>query len=95
MDWPTARKAALARDEGLCRRCSREATEVHHRRLKQRGGTKDERVLYGLSNLISVCRECHSWIHLHPAESYSAGWMVHSWDSPDDIPVPEGRRYEF
>jgi len=95
MDWPTARKAALARDEGLCRRCSRPASHVHHRLRKGMGGELDENVKYGLANLVSLCAECHRHIHDHPAESYEAGWLLHTWQVPEENPPPEMRTYEF
>jgi 5-methylcytosine-specific restriction endonuclease McrA len=95
VQWAAVRKAVLLRDEGRCRRCLREAAEVHHRRLKQRGGTKDEETLYGLSNLVSVCRRCHNEIHAEPALSYEQGWLVHSWQDPEDVPVPGKVKYEF
>jgi 5-methylcytosine-specific restriction endonuclease McrA len=93
--WETARKQALLRDGGRCRRCLREAADVHHRRPKQRGGTKNTEILYGLSNLISVCRPCHSWIHSHPVDAYEQGWLVHSWQNPEDVPVRTEGKYVF
>jgi 5-methylcytosine-specific restriction enzyme A len=90
-----ARGLALARDGGRCRRCLRPASDVHHRKVKGMGGTSDEGRACGLPNLISVCRPCHSWIHLHPTESYEQGWLVHSWDSPEDIPVRTEGKYAF
>lgn len=87
MNWETARKAALERDEYLCRRCLRPATDVHHRRVKGMGGTSDEEIRFGLANLLSACRECHHHVHMNPAESYESGWLVHSWDNPEDVPL--------
>lgn len=85
MNWEAARKAALERDAGACRRCLRPATEVHHRAPRKMGGTKDEGIAFGLANLLSACRECHSWIHAHPEISYKEGWLVHSWQNPEDV----------
>ena len=34
-----------------------QATHVHHRKYRARGGTNQ------LSNLLHVCGPCHSWIH--------------------------------
>lgn len=95
MNWDTARKQALARDEYTCRRCLRPAADVHHRRVKGMGGTSDAEISFGLANLISACRECHEHIHAHPAESYELGWLVHSWEDPEDIPIGGGGKYEF
>lgn len=93
--WETARKAALARDEERCRRCLRSATDVHHRKPKGIGGTSDEERAFGLANLVSLCRECHNRVHANPEESYREGWLVHSWQDPGDIPVPDGSKYDF
>jgi len=49
------------------------------------GGTGDEEVAFGLANLVSLCRECHSHVHANPAESYELGWLVHSWDEPAEL----------
>jgi len=96
MNWQAARKAALLRDDETCRRCLRPATDVHHRRPRQMGGTSDDSINYGMANLVSLCRTCHNWIHAHPSESYRLGWLVHSWQSPEDIPIKqEGNKYEF
>jgi hypothetical protein len=59
------------------------------------GGTGDRERAFGLPNLISVCRDCHSWIHLHPAEAYEQGWLCHSWQNPEDIPVRMEGKYVF
>jgi hypothetical protein len=60
------------------------------------GGTSDEYILYGLPNLLSACRECHSWVHLHVAESYETGWIVHSYQDPADVELKPGKeRYDF
>jgi hypothetical protein len=43
----------------------------HHRRRRSQGGTND------LSNLIHLCDGCHTYVHAHPAISYSRGWLLH------------------
>lgn len=90
MNWLTARKAALERDRYQCRRCRRPASDVHHRTPRGMGGTKSDAVNFGLANLASLCRSCHDHVHAHPAESYDEGWLVHHWDNPELIPLPEG-----
>lgn len=47
------------------------------------GGTSDDRINFGMSNLISLCRECHSYIHANPAESYKYGWLLKTWQDPE------------
>lgn len=81
--WETARKIILARDNWMCIRCGAEATDVHHRKAKKMGGTKNEDIAYGYANLISVCRNCHSWIHGHPTEAVDAGYIVKTGFDPE------------
>lgn len=85
--WENVRRVVLSRDDHRCVRCGREACDVHHRRSKGMGGTSNEEVAFGLANLISLCRGCHSFTHTHPAESYEHGLLVHSWDDPEVIGI--------
>jgi 5-methylcytosine-specific restriction enzyme A len=82
--WKTVRKQILTRDDWKCVKCSGAANDVHHRKLKGMGGSK---LLDTPANLISLCRTCHSWVHANPNESYKLGYMVHSWDDPENIPI--------
>jgi hypothetical protein len=54
------------------------------------GGTSDEDREYGLANIACLCRECHAHVHAHPAESYESGFLVHSWDDPEGVPLKPG-----
>ena len=90
MDWSKARKEALLRDEGKCLRCRKPAADVHHRRPKKMGGTKNEYTAFGMANLVSLCRKCHNDIHAHPEQAYRTGYLVHSWDDPAHIPITSG-----
>jgi 5-methylcytosine-specific restriction endonuclease McrA len=85
VNWEKARKAALERDEGACQKCLRPAEHVHHRVLKGMGGTSDPEINFGLSNLVSLCASCHQDVHANPAKSYEEGWIVHSWQNPEDV----------
>ena len=69
----------------MCQKCLREAHHVHHRVLRGMGGTSDSYILYDLANLVSLCHDCHTYIHGHPSEAYEEGWIVHSWDDPADV----------
>jgi hypothetical protein len=51
--------------------------------------------MYDMDSLVLLCRDCHSRVHLHPAESYAQGWLVHSWDDPEDVPAGREDRYVF
>ena len=87
-------KLVTQRAGGYCETCGRPASEsmaLHHRKLKSRGG-KDS-----VSNLIRVHHECHNLgtesIHSRPAYATDKGWMVSSWDEPENTPMhlPDGR----
>lgn len=84
--WETVRKVVLARD-WCCVRCLGEPSDVHHRMVKGMGGTGDERRGFGPENLVALCRRCHDYVHAHPEESYTLGFLVHSWANPAEIPV--------
>jgi hypothetical protein len=84
---PQVRLAVAKRSEGLCERCrSARAVHVHHRQPKQAGGTW-RRLIHALFNLVHFCTPCHIYVHAHPLESYTAGWLVHSGDDPALVPV--------
>lgn len=85
--WERARKQVLLRDGGKCLFCLGDATDVHHRRPKGMGGTSNSYIAFGMANLVSLCREHHSWIHAHPEQGYKSGFLVHSWEDPADIPL--------
>jgi 5-methylcytosine-specific restriction enzyme A len=87
MTWESVRKVVLARDSNLCLWCLEPAEHVHHRKPKGIGGTSRPEVQWGLANLVSVCADHHRWIHEHPAEGYLSGFLVHSWDNPEDVPL--------
>ena len=81
------------RANGYCETCGGSAQlsmALHHRKLKSRGG-KDS-----VSNLIRVHHACHNLgtnsIHLNPADAEAKGWMVASWQEPDETPFlrPDG-----
>lgn len=92
MDKKIAQKV-LDRAAGYCEKCGGglgEAYNLHHRKLKSRGG-KDE-----VSNLIAVHNSCHiqhkDSIHDNPGHSERMGYMCPSWLSPADYPLvrPDG-----
>jgi hypothetical protein len=85
--WDKTRRLVLARDGEKCLRCLGEATDVHHRRPKGMGGTGNSYIKYGLANLVSLCRECHQWVHNNPSEAYRLGFLVHSGFDPACIPI--------
>jgi hypothetical protein len=84
----------IQRAAGYCEKCGGPASEsmaLHHRKLKSRGG-KD-----AVANLMWVHHGCHNMasdsIHANPALAADKGWMVSSWDEPENAPLvlPGGR----
>ena len=67
--------------EDWCFRCGQEAAHKHHRKLRSQGGDNSP------ANLIRVCAECHDWIHYNPAEAYEQGYLVKSWQNPEDVEI--------
>lgn len=65
----------------ICRRCRGEAVHTHHRKMRSQGGDNSE------ANLVRLCVECHDWVHRNPAEAYATGYLVKSWQNPEEVPV--------
>ena len=76
------RKRAPVRDEykrahPRCERCWDRMWDVHEPWTRARGGPIDDP-----RNMMSVCRTCHDYIHLHNEESERNGWLVPAWRGP-------------
>lgn len=76
--WLHVRKSKLTTTP-LCERCAakgrvRAATEVHHINPVERGLSYEEkeRLAFNLSNLQSLCHECHVLIHTEMGRSGKA-----------------------
>jgi hypothetical protein len=90
------REQVWQRSQGYCEMCGismdKQDFALHHRKLKSRGG-KDE-----MSNLIAVHHGCHNLdthsIHLNPKWATEYGFMVSSWDNPEEVALycPDGSR---
>ncbi|MGW9587468.1 HNH endonuclease [Microbacterium sp. NPDC055455] len=83
---PTKTRRLVEERSGfLCEGCGeREATELHHRKYRSRGGGHE------VSNLIHLCgwgnhTGCHGTAH--SAEGHELGWSVNSWSDPALTPV--------
>lgn len=61
--------------------CEWKATDMHHRQMRSQGGQHE------VVNLVHICRACHRYTHLHPAISYTAGFLVKSHGNPATTPV--------
>lgn len=86
---PTVRRLVVERDGG-CLRCGGEATNIHHRRPRGMGGTRDPAV-NAPSNLVALCGSgttgCHGWIESHRAQALADGWLVSRWGDPAKVPI--------
>lgn len=79
------RAAVIARAAGRCEHCGRPLgakVDIHHRKLRTRGGDDDP------ANLMAVTPWCHhEQIHKYPKAAAEAGHQVHSWEDPREIPI--------
>lgn len=66
----------MIRDAG----CNGKAQHLHHRKMRSQGGE------HTVENLVSACTNCHHYVHMKPAISYSHGWLVRSTRDPDHEP---------
>lgn len=81
----------MERDGGRCVRCGTAhhwaGLDIHHRRPRSHPFDG----LHEPSNLIVLCGSgttgCHGWVHAHPQEAYDHGWLVHSYQQPEDMRV--------
>ena len=55
--------------------CTGSAHDMHETILRSQGGSATDE-----TNILLVCRSCHTYIHQHPAESYDQGWLRHGWE---------------
>lgn len=75
-----------ARDGDQCRRCHREYQQIHHRKPRGMGGTRDP-LINSPSNLVCVCQTCHQWIETHRVDALRDGWLVSQWGDPASTPI--------
>lgn len=83
-NWLQVRLDLEQRSRGLCEGCGLprgELGEVHHRKLRSRGGD------HALVNLLALHPDCHAFAHQHPAWATVHGWVVPSWASAAGVPV--------
>lgn len=84
------RQLVQGRAFGRCERCVTVELngDLHHRRPKGLGGSKaPDR--HDVSNLVHVCRGCHTWCHGNPAAAAEAGFIVprSSGRHPLEVPI--------
>ena len=83
------------RDRDQCRRCGATTWQIHHRRPRGMGGTRDP-LTNGPANLVLLCGSgvtgCHGWVESHRAEARADGWLVSKWADPAAIPIVHNGR---
>lgn len=84
------RSLVLSRARYLCEVCETQAAmNVHHRKPRRMGGTRDPRI-NSPANLLALCGSgttgCHGHIESHRAESYRLGWLVRWGEDPLEVP---------
>lgn len=84
---PKIRAAVLTRDGYACVRCGREclpsqSPDIHHRLARSAGGPDT------MSNLITLCRPCHTTVHGRSEyDAYDGYWIRSGLLGPTDIAV--------
>jgi hypothetical protein len=79
-----AYETAAHRSGGFCEGCGGQATQMHHRLYRSRGGEDEPQ------NLLHLCVSCHG--RAHTGEGERLGWSVRSGFDPGEVPVvcPDG-----
>ena len=81
MSEARCRKDVHERSCGRCERCGKAGHEVHHRKLRSRGGGWDT------ANCVLLCSTCHRWVTVNPALARKDGWEVSRTQDPESVPV--------
>ena len=87
-----AKQAVRERSGGQCEAgtpaCTGRAVHVHHVLPRSAGGK------HSTANLLHCCRECHDFIHAHPALSYRLGWLKRRTNG-EKCPACNGHGYGY
>lgn len=80
----------MARSGGFCEvrvnGCWDEASQIHHRRPRGLGGSKNPATGQA-SNALAVCVPCHAHAESHRADALDRGWIVRQGHCPAEVPV--------
>lgn len=91
--------ALILERDGGCARCGQGTRgqrgvdyDIHHRRPRGMGGSKEAFVNYP-SNGVTLCRSCHDHVEANRSESIVTGWLVSriGIDRPSAVPVWHAR----
>jgi len=83
------RDAIRRRANGSCEVCGvslRIYGQIHHRRPRGMGGSKQE-TTGSAANGLYVHQKCHDRIERNRANALDRGWLVSQYDEPDTVPV--------
>lgn len=84
------RARIMARSGGFCEAripgCWDEAAQLHHRRPRGAGGSRDP-LTGGAANGYALCLPCHDHIERNRAEARENGWLVRQGTDPAAVPV--------
>jgi hypothetical protein len=81
-EW--ARTAVRVRAHHRCERCGGMGAHWHHRRSRRIVDVHQHCPCNG----VWLCGTCHRWVHAHPIEARTTGWIVSVWvDQPTAVPV--------
>ena len=90
------RARVMARSGGFCEAripgCWDEASQLHHRRPRGAGGSRDPRT-GGAANGYALCLPCHDHIERNRSEARENGWLVRQGADPAAVPVFRHRRW--
>ena len=79
------------REHPLCQRClMARSTDPHELIPRDRGGS-----IINEENLAAICRDCHSWIHGHPLQATSEGWLRRAFLRGADVRQGEAGRVRW
>lgn len=91
-----AKKVVIGRSGGRCERCRKAwGRDVHHRKPRGMGGTKDV-LVNSPANLVHLCRDCHAWVESHSRLAYEQGWKIrHGIQAAEEVPIWQGTQAVF
>lgn len=78
--------------------CGVPTWQIHHRKPRGMGGTRDP-LVNSPSNLVLLCGSgtegCHGWVESHRTEAREAGWLVSQHADPRYQPIDHEGRLTF
>jgi len=66
-----ALKTKLLEERPICEWCKKAPScDPHEKKMRSAGGN-----ILDPENIWMLCRDCHSYAHLHPAQAHDEGWI--------------------